>query len=323
MRYIGIVFCALLAASCSSETPGRGDAAAATTDAAAAPDRDMPKFDADSAFVLLRRQVEFGPRVPGTPPHAAQLAWMTEYLRSRADTVIIQSIAHKAKGGMTVPMANVLARFNPDAPKRVLFVTHWDTRKTADAETDAAKRKMPIPGANDGASGVAVLMQLADMLGKQKAPIGVDLLFTDGEDWETNDMYIGAKHFAATMTGYRPLYGVLIDMVGDRNPVFPVEQYSQQYAPEVIDRVYRAAGDLGLGQFFPMRPGLAVSDDHLSLNAAGIRTIDIIDMEYGPSDQEYGFGAYWHTLNDTVENTSPVGLGAVGRLLAYLAYSGG
>ena len=248
---------------------------------------------------------------------------MQDYLRSRADTVVIQSIAHQAKGGKTVPMANVLARFNPDASKRVLFLAHWDTRKTADAETDPARQKMPIPGANDGASGVAVLMVLADMFAKEAPPIGVDLLFTDGEDWEPDDMYIGAKHFAATMTGYRPLYGVLIDMVGDHNPVFPVEQYSQDRAPEVVDRVYRAAASLGLAQYFPMRPGMAVSDDHLPLNAAGIRTIDIIDLEYGPTGDGYTFGAYWHTLNDTVENTSPVGLGAVGRLLSYLAYSGG
>lgn len=313
---------ALVAALGCSQDGANRDAAAATT-AQPAPQVAMPDFNADSAHSLLRRQVAFGPRVPGTKPHADQLAWMREYLKARADSITIQPIAHAAKGGKTVQMYNVIAHFNPTATKRVLFLAHWDTRKTADQEYTEENRNTPIPGANDGASGVAVLMILADMFKQQRPPIGVDLLFTDGEDWERDDMYIGAKHFAvhAQQTGYKPLYGVLIDMIADTDPKFPVEGFSAQYAPEVVDRVWRVAEQLGFAANFPRTQGGALNDDHVPLNDVGIHTIDIIDFEYGPSMQTGG--AYWHTLQDTVENTAPLGLGIVGKVLAYLAYSGG
>ena len=283
----------------------------------------VPVFNADSAFAMLRQQVAFGPRVPGTPGHAAQLAWMQEYLRPRADSVFTQPISHKGADGKTIPMANVVARFNTGAAQRVLFVAHWDTRPTADRDPVPANRNKPIPGANDGASGVAVLMILADMFKNNPPPIGVDLLFTDGEDWEQGDMYIGAKHFAANLpAGYAPLYGVLIDMIADENPIYPIEGSSQDAAPEVVDRVYRAAESLGLAALFPRRLGGYVEDDHVALNAAGIRTINIIDGEYG-APLAGTFGAYWHTMQDTIEHTSKTGLDAVGRVLAFLVYSGG
>lgn len=287
------------------------------------PTVNAPVFNHDSAFALLKKQVSFGPRVPGTAGHAAQLAWMQQYLGTRADTVITQRIAHTGDRGQQIPMANVLARFNPNATQRVLFIAHWDTRPTADKDPVESNRTKPIAGANDGASGVAVLMMLADMFKTQAPPIGVDLLFTDGEDWEQGDMYIGAKYFAANlMPGYKPMYGVLIDMIGDQNPVFPIEVNSQTYAPEVVDRVWRAAEQLGLSSIFPRKMGMSVGDDHDALNAGGIRTIDIIDGEYG-APLPGTFGQYWHTMNDTVEHTSSKGLDAVGRVLAYLVYSGG
>jgi Zn-dependent M28 family amino/carboxypeptidase len=308
----------LFGCSDQKQTP---NATAQTPDAATAsmPDVNAPAFNADSAFALLKRQVAFGPRVPGTAGHAAQLAWMQGYLAGRADTVITQHIAHIGEHGQQIPMANVFARFNPDAQQRILFIAHWDTRPNASAELTAANRAKPIAGANDGASGVAVLLMLSDMFAKQAPEIGVDLLFTDGEDWEQGDMYIGAKHFAvwAGSAGYRPMYGVLIDMIGDRNPQYLIESNSQQYAPEVVDRVWRTAESLGLAHVFLQKPGIRIEDDHIALNAAGIRTADVIDFDYGPGN------AYWHTLQDTVEHTSPTGLDAVGRVLAYLAYSGG
>jgi Zn-dependent M28 family amino/carboxypeptidase len=324
MRPIAAALSAAMLFGCSDQkqTP---NATAQTPDAATAsmPDVNAPAFNADSAFALLKRQVAFGPRVPGTAGHAAQLAWMQGYLAARADTVITQHIAHTGEHGQQIPMANVIARFNPGAAQRVLLITHWDTRPTADKDPVESNRSKPILGANDGASGVAVLMMLADMFRNQPPPIGVDLLFTDGEDWEQGDMYIGAKYFAANpLPDYRPLYGVLIDMIGDQNPVFPVEANSQSYAPEVVDRVWRAAEHLGLSAVFPRRMGMAVGDDHDAINAGGIRTIDIIDGEYG-APIPGTFGQYWHTLSDTVEQTSPKGLDAVGRVLAYLVYAGG
>jgi hypothetical protein len=278
----------------------------------------IPRFDADAAYALLERQVAFGPRVPGTEGHAAQLAWMTSYLRARADTVRLQPFRHEIPGGPTLELTNVFAQFRPRVRDRVLLVAHWDTRPTADMEPDPALRDRPIPGANDGASGTAVLLQLGDVLSRHSAPIGVDLLLVDGEDYAPNHMYLGAAHFAARVPpGYEPLYGVVVDMVADEEPRYLQEGYSRQYAPEVVDRVWRTAERLGYGEYFPPVPGRPIGDDHLPLNRAGIRTIDIIDFDYGPGN------AYWHTLEDDLEHVTPEGLGVVGEVLVAVVWDGG
>ncbi|MEX0907767.1 MAG: M28 family peptidase [Gemmatimonadota bacterium] len=278
----------------------------------------VPAFDADGAHALLARQVAFGPRVPGSAAHAAQLDWMTAFLRERADTVIVSPFQHTASDGRALAMSNVFARFEPEHRDRVLLLAHWDTRPTAD--NDAERSDEPIPGANDGASGVAVLMEIANVLASHSAPIGVDLLFVDGEDYgpDERDMYLGAKHFAANRPpGYQPLYGILVDMVADQQPVFPIEGNSQSMAPEVVARVWGVAEQLGLGHIFVRRPGRTVMDDHVPLNRAGIRTIDIIDFDYGPGN------GLWHTHGDVVENTGPAGLDAVGRVLLTLIWNRG
>lgn len=303
----------LVSGACANGNEGSGQIAAA----------DVPAFDADSAHALLRRQVEFGPRVPGTPGHAAQLQWMVDYLRERADTVIVQSFDQPIDGREPIRLHNVFARFNPSNPTRVLLAAHWDTRPVSDQEDDEAKQQLPILGANDGASGVAVLLMLADMFAGQAPPIGVDILLTDGEDFATrpgdyDNMYLGAKYFAANQpAGYPPLYGILVDLVGDTNPRFEMEGFSMQYAPEVVQRVWRMAEGIGYGNIFVRRGGSAIMDDHVPLNQGGIRTIDIIDMDYGPNN------AYWHTQKDVLENTSSRGLAAVGEVVAALIYRGG
>lgn len=287
-------------------------------DGIAAADRAAPGFDADSAFALLARQVAFGPRVPGTEGHAAQLEWMTSYLGARADTLVRQTFRHTGPDGETLELTNLFARFRPDARDRVLLVAHWDTRPTADHESDPDRQERAIPGANDGASGTAVLLHMADVLSRHSPPIGIDLLLTDGEDYAPDHMYLGARHFAANRPpGYSPLYGILVDMVADRDPRFPQEGYSLQYAPEVVARVWRMAERIGYGHYFPDRQGLAVKDDHVPLSEAGIRTINIIDFDYGPGN------AYWHTLDDSLENVAPVGLGVVGEVVLELLYRGG
>ncbi len=297
----------------SAGSGGSGNAQGAET--AAGKPLVAPDFSGAAAEDLIRQQVAFGPRVPGTPGHEKQLQWMVDYLKTRADTVQVHSFDAQA-AGKTLHLSNVFARFNPSAHDRVLLLAHWDTRPTADNETDSAKIK-PIQGANDGGSGVAVLMELADVLKRHSPPIGVDLLFVDGEDY-TGDMYLGSTHFAANMPpGYKPLYGILVDMVGDQSPVYPIEPTSEQQAPEVVDRVWRTAEQLGFGQYFPRTEGMAIDDDHIPLNKAGIHTIDIIDFDYGPGN------AYWHTLEDTVAHTSPVGLEVVGKVLGALIFAGG
>lgn len=279
---------------------------------------EIPDFNAAAAYQLLERQVGFGPRVPGTEGHRRQLEWMTEHLRVRADTVILEPFTHVTDGGDTLHLTNVFARFRPQAEDRVLLLAHWDSRPTADSATDPEDRDQPIPGANDGASGTAVLLQMADVLSSHSPPIGVDILLVDGEDYATGDMFLGSKHFAAhRAAGYRPLYGILVDMVGDRSPTFPIEPNSQNYAPSVVRRVWRTARELGYGGIFVERVGPAIQDDHIPLNEAGIPTIDIIDFEYGPGNR------YWHTLEDDLQHTAPEGLDAVGSVLTALIYRGG
>lgn len=281
---------------------------------------ERPDFPGELAHELLVRQVAFGPRVPGSDGHAAQLEWMLEWFRSRADTVVQQAFTHTTSRGEVLPLTNLLARFNPGAPERVLLLAHWDTRPLADQSRDPADRLRPVPGANDGASGTAVLMVLADLLQQQPPPVGVDLLLVDGEDYGpgTEDMFLGARHFAAHQpAGYPPLYAVLVDMVGDADLRLPIEGYSQERAPEVVERVWDLAAQMGYGGIFSRSPGGYVMDDHLPLNDAGIRTINIIDFEYGPRN------SFWHTPDDVPANTSGRSLQVVGEVLAELIYRGG
>lgn len=292
--------------------PSNGQDAGANTRSA----RVAPPFSAEAAYQHVKTQVGFGPRVAGTPGHQQQLEWMTQYLRERADTVILQPFTHThSVTQKQLAMTNVLARFNPAATERVLLAAHWDTRPTADEESDPAARDQPISGANDGASGTAVLLEIANVLKQQRPEIGVDILLLDGEDYGPSgpDMYLGAKHFAANAGSYRPLYGVLIDMVGDRDPRFGIEDNSDRMAPEVVQRVWNLAEALGYGDVFVRTNIGAIEDDHVPLNQAGIRTANIIDCCEYP----------WHTSQDNLQNTSPRGLGIVGDVLLELIFREG
>lgn len=289
-------------------------------DSAEASPPDRPEFSADSAFAYLRQQVEFGPRIPGTPGHAAQLRWMSALLARHADTLIEQRFAHVTRAGDTLQLTNLFARFAPEQRERILLVTHWDTRPRSDEARSEEERTLPVPGANDGASGTAILLQLATMFDRHPPPVGVDLLFVDGEDYGPGgeDMYLGARHFAARLpAGYPPLYGVLLDMVADQNPRFPMEGNSVRLAPEVTGRIWALAQQMGYGDVFPQTVGPAIEDDHIPLNQAGVRTVDVIDFEYGPGNR------FWHTPEDVVANTSAETLRIVGEVMAELIYRGG
>ena len=245
---------------------------------------------------------------------------MLNFLESRADTVMEQRFTHRPAGAPPLALSNVIARFRPELRDRLLLVAHWDTRPRADASSDPEDRELAVPGANDGASGVAVLLELAEVMAEHPPPIGVDLLFTDGEDLgpTSRDMFLGARHYAVhPLPGPSPMYGVLLDMVGDRDPQFPVEGYSARYAPEAVQRVWGIARELGYAPLFPSRVGESISDDHVPLNQAGIPTASIIDFEYGAGNR------FWHTPLDVPENTSAKTLGIVGAVLTELVYRGG
>jgi hypothetical protein len=282
------------------------------------------ELDAELADSLVERQMGFGPRVPGTAAHTAALEWMTTYLEERADTVEQIPFTYVTSTGDTLELTNVFARFRPEAGSRVLLLAHWDSRPVAERSADPAERALPLPGANDGASGVAILLTIADALAANPPGIGVDILLTDGEDWghdpvtfatRIEDMLLGARHFADTRGAtYRPLYGILLDLVGDQSPRFPREGHSMAYAPEVVERVWDKAAELGYGDIFVNGMGQAITDDHVPLNEAGIRTIDVIDFDY----------PYWHTREDTADKISARTMDVVGEvILAVIREQGG
>ncbi len=282
-----------------------------------------PRFDGERALELVHRQVAFGPRIPGQRGHADQLAWMRATLDSLADTLVVDSFPAVASPGDTLHLTNLVARFRPEEHRRILLLTHWDTRPVSDQAKEPERQSIPVPGANDGASGTAVLIEMARLFHGHPPPMGIDLLFVDGEDYGPGpeDMYFGSKRYAAGLpdqgaTG-RPIYGVLLDMVGDVDPGFPVEEYSVEFARPVVNKVWGAARRLGYADAFPESVRGPVGDDHVPLIEAGLPTADVIDLSYGPGN------AWWHTPDDTPEHVSAASLEMVGEVVAELVYSGG
>ena len=271
------------------------------------------EFNGRTTFTYVEKQMSFGPRIPNTPGHRNTGDWLLAELRARADTVIVQEIRHVTHRGDTLHLRNFFARFRPQATERVLFLAHWDTRPMADRSANLAQQRMPVPGANDGASGVAVLLGVADAL-KLRAPAqGVDLLFADGEDFgnfdDSVDVLIGSRWFAAHQPpGYQPLYAVLWDMVGDKNLQIFQEGQSVAFAPEVVQRVWRVAAERGYERQFVPSVRHTLIDDHVSLQKVGIHAIDVVDFDY----------PYWHTTEDTIDKVSAESLQIVGDVAVAL-----
>src|SRR3989441_10442786 len=215
--------------------------------------------------------MQFGPRIPGTPAHERTGDWILQRLGATADTVVVQEIAFKTRTHQVLHLRNFFARFRPAATERVLFLAHWDTRPHADQSQNLGQQRLPVPGANDGASGGALLLGVADALKAKPPALGVDLLFVDGEDYgdfskDSDDVLIGSRYFAAHQPpGYPPLFAVLFDMVGDKDQQFYYEGNSQAFAPEVVDRVWRTAAELGYGRIFIPGVKHTLTDDHVAL----------------------------------------------------------
>ena len=272
------------------------------------PPPHVPEVDAARALEYVRTQLDFGPRVPGTEGHRRMAAWLDSLLRTRADTVIVQAWDHTAVDGTVLPMRNLVARFDLAATDRLLFLAHWDTRPRADA-AGSSDPNAPVPGANDGASGVAVLLAMADALKAAPPGIGVDLLFVDGEDYGDfgvgRDVLIGSRYYAGNpMPGPKPRFAVLFDMVGDRDLQIYQEGNSLTGAPRVVELVWRVAGEIGYRAQFPAEPRHTVTDDHVPLQQAGFQAIDLIDFDY----------PWWHTPEDTFDKVSAESLKAVAEV---------
>ena len=271
------------------------------------------EFNGQTAFGYVERQMAFGPRIPGRPGHQQMGDWLLGELRARADTVIVQEFTHVTTRGDSLRMRNFFARFRPAATERILLLAHWDTRPMADKSQNLGQQRLPVPGANDGASGVAILLGVADALKARPPAQGVDLLFVDGEDYgdfaDTNDVLIGSRWFARNQPpGYQPLFAVLFDMVGDKDLQIYQEGNSVAFAPEVVQRVWRIAAERGHGKTFVPGARHTLTDDHVALQQVGIRAIDVVDFDY----------PYWHTTEDTIDKVSAASLQIVGDVAVAL-----
>lgn len=267
------------------------------------------KFDKSKAWDHLTKQVEFGPRFPGSSGHRNTAQYLIKELEKTCDKVYTQDFQHRwSMNNKVVRMRNIIGEYNwGKAPVNVLLLAHWDTRPTADMEPNSSRSRQPILGANDGASGVAVLLELMRVLKENKTPVGIMILLTDGEDLgpDLDEMFLGATHFSHNLPTPRPDYGILLDMVGDKDLRIPVELNSKVASGEVVDAFYAHAKAIGMAETFPKTDGEYISDDHIPIIQAGIPTIDLIDFTYEP----------WHTLEDTVDKCSPESLEKVGRTL--------
>jgi glutaminyl-peptide cyclotransferase len=279
------------------------------------PSGPQTAFSGQQALGYVKTQLDFGPRIPGTEAARRTGDWITAQMRQRADTVIEQRWTHVTAKRDSLPMRNILARFRPQESQRVLYVTHWDTRPQSTSESDPALRRMPVPGANDGASGVALFIALADVLKKTPPSYGVDLLFVDGEDYgefgpPMVDVLIGATYFADHLPspGYQPIFGILWDMIGDSDLKLYQEGHSVEHAPEIVARVWQTAQDLGYSRYFPSRGIGQITDDHVPLIAKGLRVIDVIDLDYD----------YHHRHTDTLDKVSAASLQIVGDVATAL-----
>lgn len=291
--------------------------------------RHAPPFNADSAYAFIQKQVDFGPRVPNTSEHRETGKWLQEKLTSYGLEVTPQEFTATAYDGKVLELTNIIASFQPELKKRIILAAHWDTRRIADK--DSQRIDEPIEGANDGGSGVAVLLEIARAISsaEQKLNVGVDIILFDGED-DGRPQYapgggddskwwcLGSQHWSRTPheAGYSAYYGILLDMVGAKGARFFKEGVSMQYASNIVNKVWRHGHHLGYSDFFQNRESHAITDDHIPVNEiANIPMINIID--YSP---DRGFGHYHHTHMDNMDIIDRHTLRVVGETVLFTMY---
>ena len=282
-------------------------------------------FNADSAYAFITAQCDFGPRVPGTEAHRLAGDYLAGKLRGYGAVVTEQRMELTTFDGTGIDARNIIGEFNPSASRRILLLAHWDCRPWADNDPKVENRKRPVPGANDGASGVGVLLEVARQMSLKQPSVGIDILFVDAEDWGDSGggeetWALGTQYWTKNphKLGYRPMFGILLDMVGAEDARFAREYFSMQYARGIVDEVWKIAQESGYGNYFSNEYGGAVTDDHVFVNRAGIPCIDIIDQNNSTGT---GFFEEWHTISDTPAVISKESLDAVGQTLLNLIYS--
>ena len=283
-----------------------------------------PEFCEDSAYQFVAEQCQFGPRVMNSEAHDMCGDWIVSKFKSFGAEVYEQHADGKLYTGTPVKMRNIVASYNPEAEVRILIAGHWDSRQWADNDPDEANHNTPIDGANDGASSIGVMLEIARQLqlanDSNRVKVGVDLICWDAEDngesasGNESSWCLGSQYWSGIrhIEGYTARYGINLDMVGGSNTVFYREQYSMSYAPTVLDKVWGAAQRIGYGMFFSYDQGGGyMTDDHLEVNRGGIPCIDII----GSDTENGGFPRTWHTLNDNIEHINKETLKAVGQTM--------
>ncbi len=332
-----LITLALLAAFASCKTDKKTESQTSATEQPAQ-STSTPAFDADSAYQYITRQVAFGPRVPNTAAHVKGGDYLVAKLNQFGFAVTEQKFDAKTWDGKILKARNIIGSINPQASKRILLTSHWDSRPRSDQDTTVADRADAVLAANDGASGVGVLLELARAIqqAKQKPGVGVDLVFFDAEDWGDGEKAVGDKepgnefdyigfclgsrYWAKNphVPGYKAYYGILLDMVGAKGATFAKEGYSMQFAPSIMNQVWQTASQLGYSQYFVDTAGGSITDDHIAPNIiAKIPMIDIIHTNL----QTGGFFPAWHTNQDTMENIDRSTLKAVGQTLLQTLYN--
>ncbi len=284
-----------------------------------------PEFNADSAYAYTKAQVDFGPRIPSTPAHAKCAEYLVAKLKSFGGQVTVQQAPAKTYDGKTHQLKNIIAAFYPEKTQRVLITAHWDARPFSDQDPDENMKGKSFEAANDGASGVAVILEMARQIKEKQPEVGVDFILWDIEDYgSANDQTpnettwcIGSQYWAKNphVKGYKPLYAINLDMVGGSNAQFTQDELSRKYAPNVVNKVWSIAGEIGYGNYFINVSSGSLVDDHFWINQAGIPAIDVIHY----SDAA-GFYSNWHTQLDNLNNIDRNTLKAVGQTMLETIY---
>lgn len=294
--------------------------------------KKAPKFNGDSAYLYVKNQVDFGPRVPNTEAHKKCKDFLVNKLKSFGAEVEVQEFMATAFDGNKLESYNIIGKVNPKASTRILLAAHWDTRPFADKEDEEEEREKPIDGANDGASGVGVLLEVARaiQISPKNLNVGVDIIFFDSEDYgHREDMpstqnsletwCLGSQHWAKNKGSYTAYYGILLDMVGAKNALFYQEGLSREVAPSIVKNVWNIANKLNYGKYFPYKNSPGITDDHVYMNQAGIPTINIV--QFDPNQGNGFFGDYHHTHKDNMDIIDSKTLEAVGQTLVQTLYN--
>jgi len=290
-----------------------------------------PDFNADSAYIYLQEQCDFGPRTMNSTAHDKCEKWIIQKFEQYGCKVTTQKATLNGYDGTPLRSTNIMASYNPEATTRIMFCAHWDCRPWADNDPDSTNWHKPIIAANDAASGVGVMIELARILKGSGLELGVDFICFDAEDYGTPQWFegedpgdtwaLGAQYFANNLPeGYAPRYGILLDMVGGLGAKFYREGMSMQYAPAIVKKVWNAARQVGYGSYFPKDDGGMITDDHIPVNqTANIPCIDVIP--YYPDCAQSSFGPTWHTIADNMDNIDKNTLKAVGQTMVQVLFT--